>query len=302
MYFPGNLRFKRKCLFFLFFISCLFPWQGYSSGFASLNLASEARFGALGNTGVALFGDPSIGFRNPAGLVSGNSGMEVSFNQWMKDVQSGFLAFSIPGHGRGVGFHLLYTEIGNLEYRVVPSPESFGTFSFHEAIAGVSFAQNICPWFSLGVNTKMCYEKIFVDEAIGWAIDFGGGIRVSPKWTWGMVLQNIGKTAKLANASISLPLTFRTGSAFAFSTAWFDGVFLADGVKEKDSKWHLHVGLECEKWKSVFFRLGYQSGYALYRMTTGIGIQWRKYRIDYAYVPMKKGFGNHSRFSINVSF
>lgn len=300
MYFPGNLRFSWKCM--LFFIACFFPWQGYASGFVSLKLASEARFGALGHTGVAYFGDPSMGFRNPAGLVSGDPGVEVSFHQWMKDVQSGFLGIAIPGHKRGWGFHLLYTEIGDLEYRMLPTPEPLGTFSFHEIIAGISFAQEIFPWLSLGINTKMFYEKIFVDEALGWGIDFGGGVRMTPKWTWGIVLQNVGKTGKLAKASIPLPMTFRTGSAFSFSTPWFDGLFLTDLVKEKDSKWHWHLGVEWEKWKSVFFRWGYQSGYDLYQMSTGFGIQWRKYRIDYAYVPMKKSFGNQSRISINILF
>lgn len=299
MYFPGNLCFKR---FFLFFIVCILPLKGYASGFASLKLASDARFGALGNAGVALFGDPSIGFRNPGGLVFGTPGMEVSFAQWMKDAQSGFLAFSIPGSRTGFGFHLLYTEIGNLEYRLVPSPEPLGTFSFHEGIAGMGFAQKIFPWLSLGVNAKLFYEKIFVDEALGWGLDFGGEIPIFSTWTWGMVLQNVGKTAKLANASISLPLTFRTGTAFSFFTPWVNGLLLADVVKEEDSQWHFHFGMEFEKWKNVYFRVGYQSGYALYGMTTGIGIQWKKYRMDYAYIPMKSGFGNHSRISMNLGF
>jgi hypothetical protein len=275
------------------------------AGFPSLEFGADARFAALGNAGVAWTDDASAGFRNPALMVfSASKEMEFSMNRWIQGVKSGFLGFAFKGERSGGGFHLLYTEVGDIPYRsTAPSPEPIGTFSSHELAAGISAASALSKRLTVGVNLKLYYEKIFVEEALGLGCDVGLlyelsmiGLRV------GGVVQNIGKTAKLAVESIELPLTGRIGFALPVESSVGDWLVLTDGVKEKDSPFHLHGGVEYAWKNALFLRSGYQTGYETHGWSGGIGFAFSKYRLDYSYMPWRKGLGESHRFSVNLAF
>ncbi len=291
----------RRILPFLILLAAV-RLQG--SGFPSLKLGADARHAAMGNAGTASGLDASAGYRNPAGLV-GDSCAEAVFtlHRWWQGVRSGFLGIAFKGRKSGGAFHLLYTGVPDIEYRVSePSPEPAGRFSSTEMAAGASYGRSLTPALSAGVTLKFYYEKIFVEEALGFGGDIGlnyapagRGLRI------GAAVQNIGKTGKLASEPVELPLAAKIGVAAPMTFGSGDGLLLLDCVKERDSKLHLHGGAEFAWRKLLFLRAGYQTGYETHGFSGGIGFSFLKARLDYSLLPMAKGLGDSHRFSVNLT-
>jgi hypothetical protein len=290
----------RKTLILLILLAAA---RAQGSGFPSLKLGADARHAAMGNAGTASGFDASAAFRNPAGLA-GDSCTEAVFSlhRWMQGVKSGFLGIAFKGRKSGGAFHLLYTGVPDIEYRVSePSPEPAGRFSSTEMAAGASYARALTPVLSAGVSLKFYYERIFVEEALGFGGDIGLSYALSERGLRiGAAVQNIGKTGKLASETIKLPLAAKAGVAAPLAFGFGEGLLLLDCVKERDSKLHVHGGAEFAWRKLLFLRAGYQTGYETYGFSGGIGFSFLKARLDYSLMPMAKGLGDSHRFSVNL--
>ena len=286
------------CVFFLG------STDGLCDGFASLKLGSHARAEALGMAFTALSDDGSAGFWNPAGLARlRRTDVILSLHHWIEDVRSEFLGLGWGGDRSGLGIHVLYTNMGEIEHRTVPSPTPITKFSAHELIIGGSYARQIFHPFSMGMTVKMLYEKIFVEEAWGLAADVGLLYQV---WEGGPmiggVIQNMGKTNALHTENITLPLTVRLGLSHTLEFLGGGWTFVMDGVKERGFPFHLHGGLEFGWHRSVFLRLGYQSGYQTRDVTGGLGVTWGRYRLDYSYMPLGSGLGDSHHLTFGVGW
>lgn len=273
-------------------------------GFPSLKLGADARSGGLGLAGTALTGGSTAAYWNPAGLSQmTQKDILLSIHRWVEGVHSEFLSFGWGNGDWGFGLHAMYTEVGDIEYRDVPSPQPLTTFSASELALGLSLAKAIHERISVGLTVKMLYEKIFIDEAFGIAADFGIQWEI---WEEGLraggVIQNVGSTGKLDEESIDLPVTARVG--LAYPTAIGEGRFtgVVDLVKEKDFPVHLHGGIEAGYRGILFVRAGYQTGYETRGVTGGIGFAWKGYRLDYAYMPVGGGFGDSHRLSVGIGW
>jgi hypothetical protein len=292
----------KKTVIFLIWAAA---FQLHGAGFPSLKLGADARYAALGNAGAAWTDDASAGFRNPSLTVcTPVKEMDFSIHRWIQGAKSGFFGFAFKGNRSGGGFHLLYTEVGDIEYRPSsPSPEPVGTFTAYELTAGITGAHALTSNLSVGVNLKIYYEKIFIDEAAGMGGDVGVSLRLfHDGLRIGAVVQNIGKTGRLAAESIELPLTGRIGIAVPVRLPVGKWLILADGVKEKDTPFHLQGGVEYAWKNALFLRTGYQTGYETQDWSGGIGFALSKYRLDYSYMPLRKGLGESHRFSVNLAF
>ena len=269
-----------------------------------MKLGCHARSEAMGMAFTALADDGSAGFWNPAGLASlQRKDMLLSFHRWIEDVRDEFLAFGWGGPSSGMGIHVLYTDMGEFEQRIVPSPTPMATFSAHELIFGVSYARMVFNRFDVGMTIKLLYEKIYIEEAWGVGVDLGflwhvwaDGLRI------GGVLQNLGKTNALFEEDISLPMTVRLGLAYPLNTFGGQWIFVVDGIKERGFPYHLHGGIEYGWRGRVFIRCGYQTGYEARDITGGIGVAWGGYRLDYSYMPLGAGLGDSHRFTVGIGW
>lgn len=302
MSFRGLSTFKLRLVILL--LLPLIPCGLYGDGFSTLKLGGSGRAAAMGMAFTSLADDGSGAFWNPAGLSMLNRGdVQLTGHRWMGELKSALIGIG-AGNGRsGWGFHMLYTEIGGMEYRIEPSPAPLAEFSSHEWMGGLSYARSLGGGFSLGLSLKMYYLKIFTDEALG----IGGDLGILWHWKktgfrFGAVLQNVGKTADLRNEPVPLPLTARAGLSYAingFGGAW---IFSLDGVKQRDFPLHLHAGMEFGWESGIFFRLGFQTGYHTRDITGGVGMAWNRYRLDYTYIPLAGGLGDSHRVSIGIAW
>ena len=277
---------------FILFILLLFTSESNSQGFLSLKLGADSRTAALGMTGTVLNEYGSTGYWNPAGLgfVEGRY-IQFTHHSWIQGVKSYFLGFD----QHSFGFHILFTEVGGIEQRTVPSPEPESIFSFYELVFGVSYARKVKENVSLGITVKGLAEKIYIEKAYGIACDLGFQLElIKEKFHLGAEIRNLGRTDKLDQKRIELPSGVRLG--IGYTDIFWGSQFrlLLDGVAENQTV-HMHGGIELSFNEMFFLRGGYQSGYEVKGMTAGLGIVWNKIGIDYGYMPIKRGLGDSHR-------
>lgn len=284
-------------------VLALFSSTIYAGGFASLKMGADARASALGMASVASPVNGAASFWNPAGvpLVSGRD-LVLTVNQWIQDVKSGFVGFASGNKKHGIGIHLLYTSVPDIEYRTGPTEVPVGTFTSSEMMFGVSYGWHVLHDMYAGIGLKGYYEKIFYHEAWG----FGGDLGIlwhpeESRLSAGLSLQNLGRTGALNKETIELPLTLRGGLSFAVLQQTHSLNILVDGVQELDSPFHLQGGVEYLWQNRIAIRAGYQSGFEESRsITGGLGIIQGRFQFDYGYIPFSSGLGDAHQLTLGI--
>ncbi len=275
----------------------------FGNGFSTLKLHGNARTAGMGLTTAVWLKDGASLNANPSGFAF-YSGREIqfTFHRWVEDVNSAQVAMGWCRNGRGLGFHVLYTGIGGIEHRVQPTPEPVGVFSSHELETGFSFGLRLTDHLGIGATVRGLYEKIFISEAWGVAVDMAA--TVSP---WGKnlflsaLVQNIGWTQDLMEEPVSLPLMLRAGIGWMHESKAGGWKIAMEMVKEKEFPVHLHSGVEYSYRDALFLRLGYQSGYDTRNISAGTGFKWGAYSLDYAYIPLSI-FSDSHRISFSYTW
>jgi hypothetical protein len=296
------LSVKRWLIRFLWIV--LFaPAAHADTGFQALRLGFDARSGAMGMAGAALAEGASALFWNPAGLMNRIGGDGVfSMNRWIFDVKSGSFGLAWTGRNRGLGLHVLYADAGGIESRVVPSAEPIGTFSWNAFDAGLSIAGKNGAW-SAGLTAKILYEKLFIDDAWGFAVDVGLRFQVRENGLrLGAALVNAGRMSGLRSEASELPLAAALGAFWPFRIG---GVVCApslNAVFEKREPVHLQGGIECGLVRVLYLRSGFQTGYDNRTFTYGAGVVWKQVRLDYGLMPFGSGLGDSQLLTFGIQW
>lgn len=307
MYFHGHCSFNRRisarpALLILF----LAAGSGllFASGFQSLESGADARSAAMGFTGVALQDIPVAGFGNPASLLQGRIRIvSFSLNKWIQDVQTSHAGLVISGEKTAFALSLYYSEIGGIEHRIGPSEQPIGIFSSNDFVTGLSYARMIVPRISAGVTLRSYYQKIFMDDAWGAGGDLGVTWSLPDQNTRiGGVIQHVGRSGNLRAEPIELPATLRLGVSHRLVFRQIQGQIQIDAVMERDAPFHLHGGLEL-RWMDYFYlRTGYASGYEIRDFTFGTGFRFKKYGLEYAFIPFKSSLGDVHQLSVSFQW
>lgn len=289
---------KITAVCFLFFLAAVCM----ANGFTSLQLGSGAKPGGIGLAYTAMSGDALAGYWNPAGLVNiPKNDVVFSMHRWIQDVNSGFFSYGKGNKRHGFGLHFLYTEIGGIEQRLVASPDPISVFSAYDMVLGLSYGIRLNDHIRWGFTLKGLYKKILYDEAKGIAADLGIQYDVGVICLAG-VLQNIGKTDNLRSESLSLPVTVKVGAAIPMKLIKSNWIVLIDGIHEFGEEFYCHGGVEWSFNNQLALRGGFQLGYEDIRLTGGLGVLWKMYRLDYSTMPSVNGLGHSHRLGIGINW
>ncbi len=203
--------------------------------------------------------------------------------------------------GKGaVGLAVTATDSGDLEAREAPG-EPDGTFSAQFISVGGSYARRLGP-LRAGVTAKYLRERIFENEATGYAFDAGVQLDVAEGlFVVGAVLQNVGEMSELEREATEVPSTLRVGAAvFPFHIlAAEDGTRLLDlslaaevSHLLPDAITRLHTGVAATVLDLIIVRAGFITNDELRNITFGLGLHSEKLSFDYAYLPFDEGFGD----------
>ncbi len=282
-----------------------------NSGMAFLKLGVSGRGVSMGDAMSALVEGAAAAYYNPAGLLSsstGSMGTQLMFmhKEWIQDSRTEFLGGAMPlGERSALGVSVISTTVSDIEVRTRPGPPE-ATFTARNFSTGLSYAQAFGEDVRLGVTAKFLYEKIFVDEASGFAADLGAQVKTPVEnLTAGIVLANIGGMSKLESEKTSLPAMLRIGPAYSvgFGADEYTLNLAVDYMNvfpEKHS--YVNTGAEFMFTRILAARAGYQFGSQGRGLSAGLGVSYGIVGLDYAFSHLAEDLGNTHTLSLAVTF
>ncbi|MEW6003828.1 MAG: PorV/PorQ family protein [Stygiobacter sp.] len=294
----------KKILFIYFaIISLVLPQSQNESGYAFLKNGFTARNIAMGEFGAVGINDLSALHYNPSYLALNNkTQLAFSHHSLFNDYSSENFGFSFNLFNLPFAIGINTTKIDGIELRTKPG-ELIAKFNANYFYASLSSAYQIKNFY-FGATIKYLYENIYIDDSNGYAFDFGFNYeKFYDNFSLGVVIKNIGNVNELKNIKTKLPLDFQIGINYNYKYDDFEFnpiIGYQNYLTDKIS--HLHFGTEIKYNQTVSLRLGYVSNYDSKNITTGLGVVFKKFNIDYAYVPIKYGLGDNHILTLIYNF
>jgi len=306
-----------------------------SGGAACLQITPGARADGMGRADVALAGDATAIWWNPAALAYRNDRViSLMHTQLVPDLASDVyyenLGFAMKGPaGTGIGASLIYLTYGQSQV-VDAEGNPGGTFTSWEASPQVAMGTEIVPGLAVGATLKYVYIMLAPDWATnglgkGTGDSFGAdiGVLLSSKallpsfplpFHLGVNVQNLGPNISFINADQAdpMPRNLKAGIGVQLLNGEdFTGTVAYDFNKtlvySSDKPVH-NMGAELAYHKIIAARLGYiydKQG-DITDMTYGAGfaipLQSSTISVDYASVPQATVLGRVSKFSLSFRF
>ncbi|MDI6792639.1 MAG: PorV/PorQ family protein [bacterium] len=272
---------------------------------AFLNLEQGGRASGMGGAFVSLADDSTAPYWNPAGVnqIRGKS-LGVAHTLWLEDISATYLGYvQSLGDKAGFGLGLIGFSSGDME-RWTGYGSSDGTFGAFGGSIILSYAREMLSGLSLGTGVKLIREGIDDESENHFVLDAGGRYNLPGRnLRVGVVIQNLGPKASLAEEDFCLPFTVRLGASSGLLAQRL--ILAADIHKIKGQRAGFNFGLEYWAIPGLALRAGYNlkgesteveslSGFSL-----GLGFRIKNYQLDYAYSAGDRLDGVH-KFSFGL--
>ena len=297
------------------FVSDAYP-QNDNSGTSLLSffkLGAGAKAVGMGEAFTAQLTGVGSPFWNPS-AISGIKRTQISFThtQWVQDITAEHFSSAINTGENTFGLSFSLGKVPDIQKREGPTTEPLALFDQHDVVLSLTYARELRKKCAVGLSVKWIYEKIDISSAGGWGIDLGGicspfknaGKPLLENLKLGVAVLNLGSKMKFEKESYSLPTVYKAG------LSWFaekkplqsDLTLNLDLVKPRDDDAKVHMGAEYGLYQIFNLRLGYQFGYDEKNLSFGMGVKYKKYAIDYAFLPYKSDLGDVHCVSLNIEF
>ena len=210
------------------------------------------------------------------------------------EIDAGFAAYHNPGS-------IVFTnkrKLGFSHHFLPLSGEHTQYLSTSEDAFIISFAQQILPWFSAGLNVKILKHQLPMNtmdlSGKGMGMDFGVFIRTEKGANLAFMVQDLNsryhwKTDKIFERGKEyveqFPTFYRAGTTFHYGKAYVaaDGGMIMNGKELLG--YTIRIGGEYPYMDHYFIRAGLGNG----RMSVGVGVDWsllkdNDAKLDYAFV------------------
>lgn len=284
-----------------------------TSSLSFLKLGAGARAVGMGEAFCAQADGVVSPFWNPA-APSRILGTRLSFThtQWFQDITADFFSSATKVGENVFGLSLSVGRVSDIERRDTPTSEPLALFDAHDAIVSFSYIRELTDKYAVGASVKWIYEKIDISSASGLGFDLGGllspfaetGKPILQDLTFGLAVLNLGSKIKFEKESYHLPTRYKAGVSYSTKREDLksDITLNLDVVKPRDDDTKAHLGGEYGLYQSFKLRLGYQLGYDEKDLSFGMGINYRNYSIDYAFLPYESDLGDVHCISLDVGF
>ena len=267
-----------------------------TTGFDFLRLTPTAREAAMGGAAVGSAPGPMGFWFSPAHAVSAESPRAaVGYLNYVAGIQTGSAAYSQPiGTDKGVGFGIVYLNSGSMK-RTNERGEELGTFGVSYANLNLSGGMRFGEELSVGVALQGLYGSIDTFFGLGLAGNVGATYRLPVEGlTAGLAVKNVGYQLRAFQSGRDpMPIDLGVGLGYEPNPA----LHLAlDVHKPIDNRVNVRAGVEGWVADLLAIRVGYttegidlQSGGGediLAGVTTGLGVRWHGYQLDYCFIPM----------------
>lgn len=303
----------KHCLKYLILISLVGVFssgafaQAGSSGLSFLKLGVSGRGVSMGDAMSAIVEGAAATYYNPAGIFGkGESSSQILLmhREWIQDVRAEFLGVSFRlDDESALGFAVNTATVSEIEIRTRPGTVE-GTFTSRDFSAGISYARIVSDELHIGITAKFLYEKIFLDESNGAAIDLGAQYKID-NLSLGLSFSNLGAMNKFRSEKTVLPALARVGPAYSIGLEDISSrlVVASDLLyifPEKKS--YVNLGSELLFNNTIAARAGYQVGSNSRGFSAGVGVVYGMFNLDYGFVPLSSNLGSGHTFSIGLKF
>jgi hypothetical protein len=255
---------------------------------------------------TAIASGAGAAYWNPAGLASASEKNVILMHQvWIDDIthEFGAVQFSTGGHSMAVSANLMIFP--GIEIRDQATEDPDGISDAVNFCAAFSYARNLNKNWQAGISAKYIFEKYYLEQASGWAVDFGiRRLNLIDRLDWGLVLQNLGKMNALKDVETELPLIIRSGLVFYLPFTFLSGghMLSADMQYVKDEQLYIRSGSQWNLTDYFNLRAGLNWYSERMHFSAGMGFLYKKFNIDYAFIPLIDHLENSHQFSIGFTF
>jgi len=267
-----------------------------TTGFDFLRITPTAREAALGGAAVGAAPSPLGFWFSPAHALSAESPRaHVGYLNYVAGIHIGSAAYSQPvGADKGVGFGVVYLNSGTMK-RTNDRGDELGTFGVSFADVNLSGAMRLGEGLAVGVGLQGLYGSIDTFFTMGLAGNVGATYRLPVDGlTAGLAVKNLGLQLKAFQTGRDpLPIDFGLGLGYQPNPS----LNLAlDVHKPIDNRVSVRAGVEGWIADLLALRAGYSSDGVdlksgggsdiLAGLSTGLGVRYRGYELDYCFIPM----------------
>ncbi|KER11010.1 MAG: hypothetical protein HY22_01210 [[Candidatus Thermochlorobacteriaceae] bacterium GBChlB] len=282
------------------------PYAFAQTGLSFLNIGATAREQSMANTGTASAEGAASNYYNAARLNAGEkSSVMFSQNLWILDTQSSFAGANFNFGKSAVGISLTWFTVSDIPIRGnAPTTDPLGVFTSQNVAAAVSYSRSITDNLALALTGKLLYEKIFVDDALGAAVDVSASFKATKELALAATVQNLGGMSALAAQSSRLPTAVRLGGAYALGFSSLESTLLleANVVSIFSDQTNINLGTEFQFRELLFIRVGYSIGNTSRNFSAGAGIAYSGFKFDYAFVPFSNQLGTANILTLQFHY
>ncbi len=278
-----------------------------------LRIDASPRGAALGGFPVALAkGEAASVWLNPAALAHAEGRQAgASFANHPLDLTSGMGVYGQPFYGGFAAAAVSYFSYGTFDrYASIDSPQD-GTFNASDMVVALSYARPVWKGLSAGANVKYIRGQISDYTSSGAAVDLG--LFLDPQWngvTVAATVQNAGAQLEAYNdTSEPLPFVARFGASKKLEHLPLR--LSGTAHYEQNEDLYFTGSGEFTVSEMLLLRVGYTTLGSDYRtgggedslagISGGIGITWRAYGFDYAFLSQGAA-GQVHRFGVRAVF
>jgi hypothetical protein len=271
-----------------------------ATGFAFLEIPVGARESALGGCGAALVTGPTSVTYNPGAAAFMPRSVALMEARHFGDTRTQFVGFTVRHGIFALTPHYWGTRVSDIEFRNQASVDPISTFDAVNSSVGLTAAAQITSRYSFGVTGRYLYQKIQTASSDGYGIDAGAMARdVIKGLTLGLAAQHMGHMSMFTAEHPTLPMTLRGGAAYERNLSKVGTLLVtADAQAVKDHTPQFRGGVEFRAPGFVALRAGYVSGLAAQDLSLGLGLFYKRIRLDYAFIPYREDLGDGHRFSL----
>ncbi len=283
----------------------------YAGDFQDLGVGARAL--GMGSAVVAQFGDPFILYWNPAG-TAGVAKRTINFmhaENFGGAVKNEYLGLVWPDQENSLGAGYYYLGVPSIKLTRLPDtlkeiseenrPIPYDTVTASDHLLFFNYSRGRGR-LSFGANLKVYYRNLSVVKGFGGGAD-AGVISHLPNLNVALVIRDFILSPILWDNGLREQILprFTLGVAPCFEIRrWQSSLRLEwDIVKYLDNgdKFIQNLGLEFAYHSSLFARLGLND----FKPALGLGLGWRRFSIDYAFVYHPE-LGASNRISAGVLF
>jgi len=295
----------KKLLVLFVFVNFIFAQTAGNTGLSVLKISNNARSASMMNTGVAYQKDIYSVGNNPA-LLSfyQNSELTASHFQGVQDFRTEYFLASTKYKKLPIVLGVMSSFVNNIDVREKPG-EAIGQFDAQFFSTSLSTGFNFSENLAFGLTGKYIYQSIYTEDESGYAYDLGllyKGL-LEDKLTFGASARNLGKMQKLRNEITKLPSEITVGTAYTDALSFADYMVTAEYQKYLNTDInYIRLGCEMIFEKMYSVRFGYKPGVSANNMSAGVGIIYKSFTFDYAYIPSFYELGSSNILSVKFGF